>query len=88
MEKEVLRLKVPMTNLMLMKMFDGTQHFLNEHYRIFLTESLPLYDLFKQLASSCQLHNDVNVPSIDVAFMKLYDVWVVNLLENLKFFLQ
>lgn len=77
-----------MADLVLVQMLDGTDHLLHHHDCIFFTKPLLLDDAFKELAARSQLHDDMNVAGINVAFMELDDVWVVDLLQNRQLLLQ
>jgi hypothetical protein len=77
-----------MDDFMLVQMFDCRQHFLHKDRSPTFTKSLTLDDGVEQLSAFSQFHNDMNILVIDVALVELYDVWMINLLENGELFFQ
>jgi len=72
-----------MADFMLVQVFDCTEHFAHVIDSSPFTKPLTLYNFFEKLTSCGKFHDNVNVPQIDVAFMKLDNIWVADLLQYL-----
>ena len=74
-----------MDNIKLMNVFDSSNNLLEEFAcLIFLEPSISNY-IVEELTSTCILHNEVQLFWGLDNFIKLYDVWVANKLENVDF---
>ena len=72
-----------MANLVLVQMLDSWQYLAHVLGSLTLAESFAFNDLVEQLSTFGQLHNNMDVPVVNVALMELNDVWMVYLSEDL-----
>ena len=73
---------------MFVQMFDCGEDFLHQLGGPPFTKPLTLDYLIEELSTLGKLHDDVNIPIVDVALVELDYVRVVNLPQNLQFFLE
>jgi hypothetical protein len=68
---------------MFVQVFDCREDFLHQLSCSPFTKPFALYDFIEELATLGKFHYDMNIPIVDVAFVKFDDVRVVNLPKNL-----
>jgi len=69
-------------------MFYGGEHLTHDVGCLMFAESLGCNDTVKEFTTWAVLHDNVDVSMIDVALVKLYDVWVIDSPQNCELFLQ
>ena len=70
----------------LMKVLDGTKHLGHDVGCLSFSELLRTHNLIEKLSAIANLHYDMKVTVVDVAFIEFYDVGMINFLEYGKFF--
>ena len=82
-KEEIFWFQISVADLMFVQVFDCREDFLHQLSCSPFTKPFALYDFIEELATLGKFHYDMNIPIVDVAFMKFDDVRVVNLPKNL-----
>ena len=86
--KIVLGLEISMHDTVAVKMFDSRQHLTHDVCGLVLGESLSGNDTVKKFTTRAVFHDNMNVAVIDVAFVKLNNVGMIDSPQNGKLLLQ
>ena len=84
----VLGLEISMDDTVAVKMFDSRQHLTHDVCGLVLGESLRSNDTVEKFTTRAVFHDNMNVAVIDVAFVELHNVGMIDSPQNGELLLQ
>jgi hypothetical protein len=87
-EKDVFRLKVPVSDVHVVQVLDRLQALFYDHACILFLKKLDFLQSVEQLAAMAKLHYQVHVFMIKKRFEELHDIRVINRQQNTQLLLK
>lgn len=79
MDEYILRLDIPVDNIMFMQIFDCLSNLFNVLFYLFLQQTviLILAHVFEQISAETGLEKEIDVVLINKELIDVYDVWMI-----------